>query len=104
MIRQVSAWGQFWFDLSAQHRVQGSGITTPLCHHLPHPAHRGRYYSTWIKWFNGSPIYYGVDGSTMTEMIRDGLIKTGTYNLRMKVALLAVLLEEIEFKLARAYP
>jgi hypothetical protein len=104
MIRQVSAWGQFWFDLSAQHNVQGAGIVTPLCEHLPHPPYRGAYYSTWVKWHNGSPIYHSVDGATMTQMIRNGLIKTGCYNLRMKVALLAVLLEDIHYKLARAYP
>lgn len=104
MIRQVSAWGQFWADLSAIHRVHGTGITTPLCRHLPHPPHRGAYYSTWIRWHGNSPIYLAVDGDTMADMLRDGLVQTGCYNLRMKLALVAVLAEYIETLLTRSHP
>lgn len=37
----------------------------------------------------------------MIEMLRDGLIKTGCYNLRMKIALLAVLTDQINYSLER---
>ena len=63
--------------------------------------HRGLYHSTWFRWVNGGPIYYQVDGDTMIEMLRDGLIKTGCYNLRMKIALLAVLTDQINYSLER---
>ncbi len=100
MIRQASAWGQFWFDLSALHRVHGCAIYTPLWGG-ERPLHRGLYHSTWFRWVNGGPIYYQVDGDTMIEMLRDGLIKTGCYNLRMKIALLAVLTDQINYSLER---
>lgn len=92
MIRQASAWGQFWFDLSSVHRVHGCAIYTPLWHQ-PRPLHRGLYHSTWFRWVDGGPIYYQVDGDTMTQMLQDGLRQTGANDLRMKLALLALVLE-----------
>lgn len=94
MIRQVSAWGQFWADLSHRHKVHGCGIFTPLWHE-PRPAHRGLYHSTWYRMHNGSPIYYQVDGDTMTDMLRDGLAKTGADCLLMRTALLALCIERV---------
>lgn len=101
MIRQASAWGQFWADLSEQHKVHGCATFTPLTTHIPRPAHRGLFYSTWYRMTPLGPVYFSVDGSTMTEMLRDGLTKAGCLTLRMKVNLLAALLEEIEYKLER---
>lgn len=106
MIRQASAWGQFWADLGEQHRIHGCGVFSPLSRHLHLPAvpsWRKAYFSTWFKsnYPHGGPVYFAVEGDTMTDMLRDGLIKAGCYNLRMKLLLLAVLLEEIEYKLAR---
>jgi hypothetical protein len=98
MIRQASAWGQFWRDLSDRHDVHGCGIYTPLWHE-PRPLHRGRYYSTWFRMVpyagGRSPIYYSVNGDTMWEMMRDGLNQTGTNNLQMKLALLNCVIEHI---------
>lgn len=92
MIRQASAWGQFWFDLSSVHRVHGCAIYTPLWSG-ERPPHRGLYHSTWFRWVNGGPIYYNVDGDTMIGMLKNGLHKTGSNDLRMKLALLALVLE-----------
>lgn len=103
-MQQSSAWGQFWYDLSALHRVYGSAIFTPLCQHIERPPHRGLYRTTFCKWTAKGPVYFAADGATMTEMLRDGLVQTGTFNLRMKIALLAVQAEQIEMKLARAFP
>lgn len=110
-MRQVSAWGQFWFDLSSLHRVQGGAIFSPLSSdHIRRSyvemnrtgqSWRKPYFSMWVKWHGKSAVYVPVEGDTMTQMIRDGLIKTGCYNLRMKIALLAVLAEEIEYRLSR---
>lgn len=111
MIRQASAWGQFWADLSEQHRVHGCAIFTPLSHDWIKRAYvqenrvkqdwRKPYFSTWVKWTSRGPVYHAVEGDTMTELLRDGLRKTGCLNLRMKIALLAVLVEEIEYRVSR---
>lgn len=102
MIRQVSAWGQFWFDLGSIYRVHGCGIYTPLWTHEPKPVHRGRYYSTWFRMTDAGPIYYSVNGDTMWEMMRDGLVQTGCHDLRMKLALLAVIMEDIAYELGES--
>lgn len=111
MIRQASAWGQFWADLSEQHRVHGCGILTPLCDDNIKRAYiqmnrvrqdwRKPYFSTWVRHTKHGAIYYSVEGDTMIELLRDGLIKTGCYNLRMKIAMLAVLLEQMEWTLEK---
>lgn len=100
MIQQASAWGQFWFVLSARYRVQGSAIYTPEWHQ-PRPQHRGKYYSTWAKWNDAGPVYYSVNGDTMVQMLRNGLEQTGCYDVRMGFALLAVLVEQITQRLER---
>lgn len=111
MIRQVSAWGQFWFDLSSLHRVSGGAIFTPRCSDQIKRSYvqmnrvsqswRKPYFSTWVVHTPRGAIYYSVEGNTMVQMLRDGLQKTGCLNLRMKIALFAVLLEEIEYRLER---
>lgn len=100
MGRQVSAWGQFWWDLAALHRVHGCAIYTPLSG--PAPAHRGAYQSTWFHMTDAGPIYYSVNGATMWEMMRDGLAQTGSNSLRMKLALLAVIVEDILYELGES--
>jgi len=101
MIRQVSAWGQFWADLSELYGVHGCGITTPLQTHLPPQPWKKAYHGLWVSHRSGAAVYREAQGDTMIEYLRDGLQIWGCYNLRMKVALLAVLLEEIEFRLER---
>lgn len=94
-MKQASAWGQFWFDLSSVHRVTGGAIFTPLCTHIDRPAHRGAYHSIWMKHTDKGAIYYHVDGDTMTDMLLDGLRKTGSASVRMKLALIAVVCETL---------
>lgn len=100
-MKQASAWGQFWFDLSDQHRVHGCAIFTPRCTHIPHPAYRGAYYSTWYRMTDKGPIYYAVNGHNLIEMLRDGLIQAGCWNVRMRLSLLAVAFEMIEFEMEK---
>lgn len=101
-MKQVSAWGQFWFDLSSLHGVHGCAIFTPRCDHIPRPAHRGIYYSTWYRMTPTGAVYYHVDGDTMSDMMLDGLRKTGCMNLRMKLSLLATVIEHVEDRWSRA--
>ncbi len=100
-MRQVSAWGQFWFDLSSQFRVHGCAIFTPSCTHIPRPLHRGRYYSTWVRHSDHGAIYYSVNGDTMLDMLRDGLVQTGAMSARMKLALLTLAVEDLEQAMRR---
>ena len=97
MARQASAWGQFWWDLHQTHNVYGCGIYTPLSG--PAPAHRGAYYSTWYRSTPLGPVYYSVNGDTMWAMMRDGLNQLKCNDLRMKLALLAVIMEDITYQL-----
>lgn len=100
MIRQASAWGQFWWDLSSRHRVHGCGINTPL---QPNNRRewRGEYWSTWYRSTDLGPVYLPVDGETMIDMLRDGLTKTGCDTLHMKMALLNVAIEQVIYQLEK---
>lgn len=93
-MQQASAWGQFWFDLSSL-GVHGGAIFTPLQRHIKHPAHRGKFYSTWHRMTPKGPVYYAVNGDTMVDMLLDGLRQTGTVGIRMKLTLIAMLTEAI---------
>lgn len=99
-MRQVSAWGQFWWDLAALHKVHGCGITTPL-QTGNKPVHRGRYFSTWYRSTPLGPVYYPVDGDTMIGMMRNGLVQTGCSNVRMKTALLNVAVEMVTVEMEK---
>ena len=102
MIRQSSAWGQFWFDLSAIHGIHGCGITTPLQTHLPPQPWKKPYHGLWVSHRSGGAVYREAQGETMIDYLRDGLRQWEIDRcIRMKVALLAVACEEVEWKLER---
>lgn len=102
-IKQASAWGQFWADLSEQHSVHGCGITTPL--QSNRQAWRKAYYSTWFKMVEHGgkrePVYYSVEGDTMSAMLLDGLAKTGALTMRMRMMVLACAIEALEHRVTR---
>lgn len=100
-MRQSSAWGQFWFDLSSVHGIHGCGITTPLQTHLPPQPWKKAYHGLWVKCGPHGCVYKEAQGDTMIDYLRDGLRVWGVADLRMKVALLAVALEDVEWKLER---
>jgi hypothetical protein len=104
-IRQASAWGQWWFDLSERYSVHGCAIYTPLTKPNPQKSWRKPYYSIWYKsyYHNGqfSPVYKSVEGETLIEMLRDGLEQFGIVNLNTRLMLLEVALEGLQYRMDR---
>lgn len=96
-MKQASAWGQFWFDLSEHHGVHRCGIYTPNDPDFVRQPFRKAYYSTWIR--NG--VYRTVEGDTMYEMIRNGLDEFDVWSLRTKINLLAVLMDDLAYAVSR---
>jgi hypothetical protein len=101
MIRQQSAWGQFWADLSEQHRICGCGIVTPLQTHLPPQPWKKAYHGLWFTITPLGAVYKEAEGDTMIQYLQDGLRQWGVETLRMKVNLLAVAMEEAEHRMSR---
>lgn len=107
MIRQVSAWGQFWSDLSSIHGIHGWGVTTPLCTHLPRQPWKKPYHGLWSRIvrdgpYKGQAIYREAQGDTMIDYLRDGLrVWEIDHCIRMKISLLAVAIETVEDRLVQ---
>jgi hypothetical protein len=111
-VKQVSAWGDFWFTL-ARRRVYAGGILSPLSAEWVHKAYfevnQERRpnpcppYTCQFRVFDAKDraIHFRANGNTMAEMLRHGLQQTGQWDLQMQLCLLAVVTENLLHKLER---
>lgn len=111
-MRQVSAWGQFWFAL-AERRVYGGGILSPASAEWVHKAYFDANgwvrpdpsppYTCQFRVFDAKdrPIHFRANGDSMASMLRHGLQQTGQWDLPMQLRLLAVVTENLLYQLER---